>query len=450
MEKIQFKYLWITVAVSVFMYFLFFILNSVQSNVFSNFLSIELFHILYYSFPILFLGLDLKNWKTALAGFIIFLVVWSICVYIPIFKEWIAVLRYLPAIFGFFVLAYFSDLSIKRKWIFTLTASLLFWGVGGTISSVFNHFDRTIVGNLIEDLVRNSELTQIPNNLDFIFELPLIYIFGLCLFQFISEFKSFKELNSINVDNQSLSKSKSIAIFFYGHFGTLLVSIGIFYSIFQMFVLKERFEKYSTFFELDVLFMLFKGLFSLLIILFFFRNFLLEFYLNHLKSISWNFFFLNVPFLGFMIWIINILSWDKLKFSEKSHQKLYEIQNQDRVTLKFVFIALIFLYLLLRGMVLLREGSMVELGLLSASFLFLVVYVYYRYGLHILLIINTLGFLVFLLIELRPELFEIENNRGNPNYFYSFTYFFLIYPIFFLNHFKIIAPSIEKKEHTIV
>src|SRR5690606_29468098 len=178
--------------------------------------------------------------------------------------------------------------------------------------------------------------------LELLFTIPLLYIYGMMIYKLISKNSSIKDLNQIQIGDFHLSKLKTIVIYFYSHFGILLISIGITFSIGEMFILRERVLNYLNPFAFHLYLNISIAFFSLLILLFLFRKFTLRYFLNHQKPISWNYFFCNLPIIGFVVWFFNVLTGNKPKKIDKNI--VSGIYDYDNTTFKFVFVSVIIVF----------------------------------------------------------------------------------------------------------
>ena len=457
MNKIQYKFLWHIIAVSFVFLFLQYIanyldykatadvLNSTNSRVVEASLWKQLsgqFYIFQYFIVFIFIGLEIKNLKAGLISFLIFVVLWGILIFVKLPSSWFSLLKYIPVLAALFVFSEIVKFNLKQRLGFTLGIALMFFGISKFTSAIFNHFDNTLLGEVWQDLTNSHYLLRAGGDymfysldylLELLFTIPLLYIYGTMFFQFISKMNSIRDFNLIQTGEFQLSKLKAIVIYFYSHFGIFLVSLGITFSIAEMFILKEQVPNYLSPFVFHLYLNISIAVFSLLLLLFLFRNFTLSYFLNHQKPISWNYFFCNVPILGFVVWFFNVLIWDRPKKVEKNI--LSEIYNQDNTTFKFVFVSVIIAFNILRGFSLTNESF--TLILLGIDLALILVFTYYRYGLRILIALKILVFCFLVYAEFDSELVTETQNYISPNYFYSIAFFFLIYPVFFLDSFKI-------------
>lgn len=268
MNKTQFKYLWHIIAVSFVFLFLQFVadyldykatsdvLNSTNSRVVEASLWKQLsqqFYIFQHFIVLIFIGLEIKKPKAGLISLLVFVILWEILIFAKLPSNWFSLLKYIPVFAALLVFSEIVQFNLKQKLRFVLGIAVMFFGIPKSISAIFNHFDNTLLGEIWRDLTDKNYLIQgggdyVFYSLDYLLELlftiPLLYIYGMMIYKLISKNSSIKDLNQIQIGDFHLSKLKTIVIYFYSHFGILLISIGITFSIGEMFILRERVLNY--------------------------------------------------------------------------------------------------------------------------------------------------------------------------------------------------------------
>lgn len=463
MKQLNFRFLWLTILVAVIYIFLQYLgqvfdyRNEVEA--FKNnqsvvrasywFVLIDQLSIFVYFIPVLFMGIESKYKKAGIIAFLTYSCLWILFIMLKINPQWMGFLRYLPACLGIVIFAVLTKLPSKGKIYFILLGSFLFWGVYRFISPVFNKLSDTVFGKLLSDVTNRHYFLQVggdyrTTSLDYIlgtfFSLPLLYISFVWLYNFISGLQSKDDFNQIIIGNCNLPKAKNIMIYFFAHFGTFLFSLGIFFWVLEILILHDRgMTQYLQPLGFHLFFNAFIGIVCLLILLLFQRKFMVETFLNYQKKISWNYFFCNIFLIGFIVWLFNFLAWEKPKTIDRS--KLEEIYNEEKTTFKFIFISVVILFNLLAAFNLMNDQF--NLFLIGINVVSIGVFVYYRFGLQALVAIKIILFIFLIYSELNTDFLNDKKNFIDPNFFYSITFFFLIYPIFFLGSFKI---QLEKEQ----
>lgn len=477
MEKIRFHYVWILILLGILSFFGVYYITFLDfkeevellalhetgfgsNKITHSFLYLNI-HVFLYASILFFVGLEMKNWKAGIAAATTYTILSTTSSYFLkseiLTIEWLYYYRLVIPVLSLFVFAIFTQLSLVKKVFFAFLGGALLKGIPLFIQSIFNEFDLTIIGKLVEISIHQrpflslemelEENRTISKNVNYLFEIilsfPLIYIYLLFLHWTISKVNSLKELNTISIDF-GLSKTKSIIVYLFSHFGIFLTASGIFFWLFRNLNIRysDYIEDYPI--TMNMYIVVGMGLACVLTFAILYRNFMLSFYLSHEKKIAWNYLFCQIPFIGPIIWIANVLQWKKP--TQFNRNKLKSILEFDDSNVKFTYVGIYGLFFILRLAAMYQQDTDINLLLVIIDFVLICLFVFYRYGLHILIVLKTLVVIFILYNFDNPELLDTNSpNALTGNYFYAIAIHCVIYPIFFLYTFKVSLPKEEFK-----
>ncbi len=169
---------------------------------------------------------------------------------------------------------------------------------------------------------------------------------------------------------------------------------------------------------------------NLLLLCWLYRKILVEFYLSHQKKIDWNYFLLQIPIVGIIVWMVNMGSFTKPKsFSESKMNEMLADKSSGIAILLFI-------------LTLLNFGRPVEIEL---SLLFLInlvsvvilgVYILYKYGMAIIITFKIIAFIILLILS-GTDFLRIPPNIIGETFFTSIALTYIYYPLFHLNELDI-------------
>jgi len=417
---------------------------------------------------ILFIGIELKRIKLGflasiayLAGVFIFENVLKTA---PFAFSLSSLLSVIPA-FAILGFSFFNDIK-KQLW-FVLKSASFFVGILILIfgylnlSEFLDYFNGIFSGDF-----RSSTFEKL-NILDLTITkgegrysvFPLKYLFGKTLTSFLTYFCVISMYNqtirnqkwqylNLNLGNY-LSKWKVALVVVVGYLGISMIASGIGSFVENFF----RILSYSAYSNnesnlinnrvyVSFVLQIVLSFIALLVLVYHFRKFVLEYFLNHGVKVSWQYYFGFVPFVGIFVWIINLLTFKKAELSE---QKLSPIVKHSNIVFISLYLASTLLYLIFNSLNPSNLGNSVVVIMLG-GFLVLI-FVYHKHGVYVNVITR------FVLFALITTFFVSEGFdfglRLSRNYVKIISFLMLIpialqllyHPIFHLSSYKVSLPK---------
>ncbi len=190
-------------------------------------------------------------------------------------------------------------------------------------------------------------------------------------------------------------------------------------------------------------------LYALFSCLFYYRNLVLGYFVQHGLPVSYMYFFSWFPVLGLVVWLIILTSdayQDKLSESNRS----YKLEKNQ--SFKWVYLFVVVFYILYKLLTLKkRELEFLDVMASFGAILLLVLYVFNRYGIYVAETLRLV--LVFVLLEVIDWNFEYILERSNLMLFLApfvlaFSYRMLFHPAFHIKDYKITLWKSGTVEHS--
>jgi hypothetical protein len=246
-----------------------------------------------------------------------------------------------------------------------------------------------------------------------------------------------------------INQQKMAAYVFAFYGGLVFLSFGIFGYVFNFLRYTWRSSYGSNSGVEDYIFaflIIISGIIMLTFMIGLYRKILIEYYLDHGKPISWNFYFGQVPVIGFFVWIYNLINFKPADSYDLDRMRKESVKDTGLKLLLIIFACVLFL--LATGLTGYSRGEVQAVGLV-VLFVGLAIYALYLYnenGVYIMLGLQLLGFLIILVAELLG--FDIPTGALSKGMFWSMTQALLLYPAFHLKMFTVtIPPSTEEIEN---
>ncbi len=361
----------------------------------------------------------------------------------------------LPFLFSAIYFGIATLSNVKKRVAFSLISVLLAIGISGIMGfntfgsdETFQAFSRLLFDDY--DLSGGFITYELPKDISY-FPVRLdrfivnIFIYVL-LFMLLSKLHEILrknqnwEPNTLQLGRRISSLKMALYVFiFYSGIGLLAIGLlGIWNSY---LLLKENtswIEYYGTGydFQLYYLFWFLCTLGSLYVLVLVYRKLLLEYYLDHHKPITWNFYFGQAPVIGIFVWIYNLLTFGSLIKSNRA--QVSELVQPKAGVAGFV------LFMSFLGLLLTMFAGQFEMQALIVgviSFVLILVYIFSSIGVYIFIAIYLLLFTSSVFYQLFGIGIDIPHGVITFSFFYTLAKLMILYPAFHITRFKIVIPE---------
>ncbi|WP_158526888.1 hypothetical protein [Putridiphycobacter roseus] len=385
----------------------------------------------------LFIGLALKKLNFAMIAGGVHLVLFTALIYSSPSNYLLREIAPILCSSACFSLLVFTDKKNAIK--FTLIAIFIFLSLGplsytqlSIISREYRHVFKSIFD--IRDMFHQtiSILAQIS-----LYTIPFILL-TLTYTKLVKSNTTKFSLNKISLLHVMSNKNMALFVFIF-YTSILLLSFILLESIINTLQLLGGASYINGNISNGfILFIVFKNILSFVFLLFlgwFYRNITLAFYLANNKAISWNYFFSMLPIINIILWIVNLSIFERSATYNRNN--IAELLKSKSMTLVII---IIFITLLKCFIPLL--DSRVDMWTVFAQIIDFALVVFYlnnKYGLYVVLGLETLLILLLVLLEING--FDIPRNAISAAVFFSIVRLILIYPVFHGNAFTVGLPK---------
>ncbi len=333
----------------------------------------------------------------------------------------------LSSLIGFATFAYQVKFNNQKIIVLSLLGTIIYIGSSSLYLSyeMFKPVDRLMN---IRDFLYGSSFT----NLRYLFQV-IQYLIPLLFIPFLYSILKNRNLKFNELDLRKLIGVGEATLYFYVFYVAILVSA---YNITDLLINHIQYFSKTLFSDVVFIVRIAFTFFFVYLLIWFYRKVLLEFFLIRQKAISWHWYFLQIPIIRSIIWLIINTTDYKGMDASKSSFRIKHSQNTEILTLMVVA-----LLLSLLGSITMLGGMAILSFLVSIVLLFL--FAFNKYG---LIIMVSLQIALFFILGYMSEhnMIQLPRNVIGRGYFVSLVFSFIQYPLFHLKEFKVLRP--QRKE----
>lgn len=402
-----------------------------------------------------FIGWETGHLKNGLiAGGIFFIFIFLIKI-IP--TPDLFIIYYIPILLSSLYYGYFSLRNTRQIWVFALACLLLVFGTYNT-----GNFNGAGLTENIDSVMRNvfgintdfgigfitwySDAGEYGTTYSFdfffidIFRNALLFLGITYVFNVLQNKQNFR-FNLVELGRRT-SQGRMTLYVLALYVGVSCLALGIMGRVVVFFTWVWKNDYGITYTLDDYISWLMTLLMGILILVAFtalYRKILLEYYLERNQPISWNFYFGQIPIIGFFVWIYNLTSFTIP--ANLTREKLSHTTRKDNSLKTFLMLLYGVYVVVILGISMNIGGRMhpAPLAILLIGFMIYGLYLFNEIGVYIVLGIQFLAFLIILAALFAGLEFPMELIPSTL--FWSMMLAFLVYPAFHLKTFKITLPG---------
>ncbi|MFK8046488.1 MAG: hypothetical protein AB8B72_13410 [Crocinitomicaceae bacterium] len=251
--------------------------------------------------------------------------------------------------------------------------------------------------------------------------------------KWISESAKFR-INSLSLHNV-LSKGKMIVFVIVFYSAILLMSFSFLSGLFDIVrIMMQQNPTIISVLSQITLLLIQLGVF--LFVCWLYRKVIVEFYLASEKSLSWNYFFAQVPVINIFFWIYNFIAFKpKSKYNRNA---IAELLNRDNFGISTVLLFIMGCKLI---WIATRPGvEALDIILIFTDLFLLLFYLKNKYGMYVLIVLEIL-MLICVYAAATVFMVELPESLMSIFVFASIARLIIIYPIFHGRHFTVEVPA---------